>query len=239
MAGALGVSLVACLLLVPAVEAQSKPDPQPPAQAETPKDTLGRSTPRGAVRGFLTAARKGDYRLARQYLNTRLRDREAVDLAHKLFAVLDSRLSPRLRELSDRPEGSLANPLKPDQDATRPWTSMVPPWTSCSNASSSRNSALSGCFRHRRSTSYPRSTSRSSRARRPWPSLDSSPTHECEVFPSWWLALLVGFPLLYLAIGLLNRLHAALPGHLTPDVQTAGFSIATRCRHPRDCCSSH
>jgi hypothetical protein len=30
--------------------------------------------------------------------------------------VLDRRLPPRLAELSDRPEGSLANPLKPDQD---------------------------------------------------------------------------------------------------------------------------
>ncbi len=54
--------------------------------------------------------------MAPQYLNTRLRDQAAVDLAHQLFVVLDSRLPPRLSELSDRPEGSLANPLKPDQD---------------------------------------------------------------------------------------------------------------------------
>ena len=64
----------------------------------------------------MNAAREGRDEVAPQYLNTRLRDRAAVDLAHKLFVVLDSRLPPRLNELSDRPEGSLANPLKPDQD---------------------------------------------------------------------------------------------------------------------------
>ena len=50
------------------------------------------------------------------YLNTSLRDRAAVELAFKLFVVLDRRLPPRLNELSDRPEGSLANPLQPDRD---------------------------------------------------------------------------------------------------------------------------
>ena len=114
--GALGVSLVACLLLVPAADAQSKPDPQPPAQAETPKDTLGRSTPRGAVRGFLIAARKGDYRLARQYLNTRLGDAAAEQRAEQLFAVLDAKLPARLTELSDTPEGSRVNPRSPDEE---------------------------------------------------------------------------------------------------------------------------
>ena len=32
--------------------------------AESPKDTLGRETPRGTVLGFLTAARKGDAQIA-------------------------------------------------------------------------------------------------------------------------------------------------------------------------------
>ena len=64
----------------------------------------------------MNAARDARDEVAPQYLNTNLRDRAAVDLAHKLFVVLDRRLPPRLDELSDRPEGSLANPLKPDQD---------------------------------------------------------------------------------------------------------------------------
>jgi MscS family membrane protein len=87
-----------------------------PPQAAPAKDGLGRDTPRGTVLGFMSTARAARNELAPQYLNTKLRDQAAVDLAHQLFVVLDSRLPPRLIELSDRPEGSLANPLKPDQD---------------------------------------------------------------------------------------------------------------------------
>ena len=87
----------------------------PPQPAEPPKDPLGRDTPRGTVLGFIGAARKGADELTPQYLNTRLRD-NGVDLARQLFVVLDSRLPARLNELSDRPEGSLPNPLRPDQD---------------------------------------------------------------------------------------------------------------------------
>ncbi len=88
----------------------------PSAQAAPARDPLGRETPRGTVLAFMNAARNGRDQVSPLYLNTPLRDREALDLAHKLFQVLDSRLSPRLNELSDRPEGSLANPLRPDQD---------------------------------------------------------------------------------------------------------------------------
>jgi MscS family membrane protein len=87
-----------------------------PTRPEVPKDSLGRTTPRGAVIGFLAAARKGDDELAAQYLNTRVRGDAAAVLAHQLFIVLDRRLPPTLNELSDNPEGSLSDPLKPDQD---------------------------------------------------------------------------------------------------------------------------
>lgn len=83
---------------------------------EAPKDTLGRETPRRTVLGFLNAARKGDYEVASNYLDTHLRDKAAAELARQLYVVLDRRLPPRLNELSDSPEGSLANPLKPNQD---------------------------------------------------------------------------------------------------------------------------
>ena len=88
----------------------------PPAHPEVPKDSLGRSTPRGAVLGFLGAARKGDDELAAQYLNTHLLGNAAAVLAHHLFIVLDRRLPPRLNQVSDDPEGSLSDPLKPDQE---------------------------------------------------------------------------------------------------------------------------
>ena len=86
------------------------------SQPEVPKDPLGRTTPRGTVLGFLNAARKGDNEHAVQYLDTRLRGNAATDLARQLFVVLDRKLPARLNELSDLPEGSLFNPLKPNQD---------------------------------------------------------------------------------------------------------------------------
>jgi MscS family membrane protein len=66
------------------------------------------------VVGFLSAARKGDYDLARYYLDTRLAGRAGAELAHQLFIVLDTRLPPRLTQISEAPEGSRANPLTPD-----------------------------------------------------------------------------------------------------------------------------
>src|SRR4029453_9003785 len=87
-----------------------------PAQQEDPEDALGRSTPRGAVLGFLSAARRGDYVLAREYLNTKLKSDAAEDLSRQLFVVLDARLPARLTQVSDAREGSNRNPLQPDVD---------------------------------------------------------------------------------------------------------------------------
>ena len=116
-------ALVAVLAVVAAAAAQPVANTNAAAataaqggQAEAAKDALGRDTPRGTLLGFMNAARGGSDELGPQFLNTRLRAGEAVDLAHKLFVVLDSRLPARLNEVSERPEGSLANPLKPNQD---------------------------------------------------------------------------------------------------------------------------
>jgi MscS family membrane protein len=95
----------------------SKPPSAPaPDQPEFPKDPLGRTTPRSAVLGFLTIARSGNDEHAAQYLNTKLRGEAAAVLAHQLFVVLDRRLPARLNQISDLPEGSLSDPLKPDQE---------------------------------------------------------------------------------------------------------------------------
>ena len=88
----------------------------PAAEAQQPRDTLGRDTPRGAVLGFMSAARQGKDELTPLYLDTNLKGQPAVQLAHQLYVVLDSRLPARLNELSNRPEGAPGNPLKPDQD---------------------------------------------------------------------------------------------------------------------------
>jgi MscS family membrane protein len=111
------------LLLCPAIFSQlpiPKVAPTAAAPAAVPaepsKDTLGRISPRGAVLSFLSAARKGNDAIAALYLNTSLRGEDAENLAHQLAVVLDRRLPARLNEISDAPEGSLADPLKPDED---------------------------------------------------------------------------------------------------------------------------
>jgi MscS family membrane protein len=89
--------------------------PAAPATAPAPepaRDTLGRTTPRGTVMGFLGASRTGENDLARQYLNTRLTGERAEELAHQLFVVLDTRVR-ELSRLSDVPEGTRANPDSP------------------------------------------------------------------------------------------------------------------------------
>jgi len=111
-------AIVTLILLCPFAWAQIVP-PKPPTtevKPEPPADTLGRSSPRGAVLGFLAAARKGNSAIAALYLNTPLRGADAEAQAHQLAVVLDRRLPARLNQLSDEPEGSLPDPLKPDQD---------------------------------------------------------------------------------------------------------------------------
>ncbi len=99
-----------------AVAQQMAPGVPSTPQPELPKDTLGRTTPRGTVLGFLNAARTGNDEVAAQYLDTRLRGKPASNVAHQLFVVLDRRLPAKLDELSDKPEGSLPDPLQPNMD---------------------------------------------------------------------------------------------------------------------------
>ena len=111
----------AAAVVVWAIAAHAQPPVSTPAagpaaaatqQPEPWTDPLGRSTPRGTVRGFLDAGRSGDNARAVQYLNTRRRDAE--DLAHKLFVVLDARLPARLMRISGERDGS--DPATPDQE---------------------------------------------------------------------------------------------------------------------------
>ena len=114
------VSILAVLLLAAVVSAQVVPPlttPAAEAQRPTPQDTLGRTTPRGAVVNFLRAAQRGDLDNAARYLETRLNGTAAAELAQQLFVVLDRGLPTRLNQLSDRPEGSVANPLRPDRES--------------------------------------------------------------------------------------------------------------------------
>jgi MscS family membrane protein len=110
-------AIAAVLLTAPPARGQVAPPASTPAPQPAPeKDPLGRDTPRGTVVGFMAAARKGNLEAAASYLSADPRDRDLTTLAHRLYVVLDSRLPARLVELSDRPEGSLANPLNPELD---------------------------------------------------------------------------------------------------------------------------
>ena len=117
---AVGRAVVAVLvvLLSSAVWAQlgSGKTAIPEVQSEPPKDPLGRSTPRKAVLGFLSTVRRGNLEIAALYLNTPLRGADAEVLAQQLAVVLDRRLPARLNEVSDEPEGSMPDPLNPDED---------------------------------------------------------------------------------------------------------------------------
>ncbi len=85
-------------------------------QPTPPPDPLGRDSPRGAVLAFLTACRKGDFEMARRYLNAPLGGARLDGLARQLSVILDRRLPARLNKLSPRPEGSLYYPDQPDLD---------------------------------------------------------------------------------------------------------------------------
>ena len=90
--------------LIASQQAQKKP-------ADVPQDSLGRTTPRGTVLGFLSAAYSQKYDVAAQYLDTREKGTDAADLAKKLFFVLDRRLPAKLHNVSNDPLGSMSDPL--------------------------------------------------------------------------------------------------------------------------------
>ena len=118
---------LACLWLavfVPVARAQGvAPAPAAPVPAaapalkpESPAEPLGRDTPRGTITGFMAAARDQKMDLAGRYLHSDLTGPALADLSNQLYVVLNGRLPVRLNVLSDRPEGSLTNPLTPDRD---------------------------------------------------------------------------------------------------------------------------
>jgi MscS family membrane protein len=206
------VSLVFAFCLLASAQTVVSPPAAPEAQTIPSPDTLGRTTPRGTVLGFLKAVRKGDYDAATEYLNTNRRGEAATDLARELFVIIDRRLPARLNRLSDRPEGSLAFPAKPDQDLV--------------GTINSKSGSIDLLLEH---------VDRN--GRRIWlfsaVTLNAVPDLYAEMeiessgsmFPDFltrvriagipllhWLAVLVGLPLFYLVTVVLNRLLSPLAG---------------------------
>jgi MscS family membrane protein len=81
--------------------------PTTTSTANSPTDPLNRTTPSGAVLGFLQAAQSGDYSIAAQYLQMTAarRQSEGEELANKLKIVMDRAFAGRLNRLSTAPEG--------------------------------------------------------------------------------------------------------------------------------------
>ena len=87
--------------------AQKAPASEP---KPVPEDPLGRSTPYGAVMGFLQAANKADYELAAKYLEGKQSKRKA-ELARNLHVVLNRGLKISADDLSKAPAGTLDDGL--------------------------------------------------------------------------------------------------------------------------------
>jgi MscS family membrane protein len=105
------------LTLVPQALAQSPAPAQPSARTEdAPQDPLGRTTPRGAVLGFIKAAQAGDYERAAEYLDARHAPSQARQLAKQLKVILDRGLAGNLDFLSTRLEGELEDSPNPNRD---------------------------------------------------------------------------------------------------------------------------
>jgi len=116
-ASILARTLLVGVLFAPGLKAQFPGAPQtPPVREETSDDPLGRSTPHGAVLGFIRAASRGDYNQAANYLDTKQHGDLARELAQQLQTVLDRETTIDLNNLSRRPEGSLANPQNTTRD---------------------------------------------------------------------------------------------------------------------------
>jgi MscS family membrane protein len=88
---------------------------KPAAEAKpAPEDPLGRSTPYGAVIGFLQAANKGDYEVAASYLEGKQSARRKADLARSLHVVLNRGVKTGPDDLSKAPAGNLGDGLAAD-----------------------------------------------------------------------------------------------------------------------------
>jgi MscS family membrane protein len=83
-----------------------------PVAEPVPVDPLGRTTPNGCVFGFLQAVNSNNLPRAVQYLDTKLSEAKAEELAVQLKAVLDAGLSSSINGLSRDPLGDVKDDLR-------------------------------------------------------------------------------------------------------------------------------
>jgi MscS family membrane protein len=117
------VALVLCglfLVVDTSISAQAPATPATPSPgASTPavRDALGRDSPFSTIARFSTAARRGDFAVAAQYLQARGRSSQQVEaLARDLSNLIDRYFTEPLTSLSRAPTGDLADGLAADRE---------------------------------------------------------------------------------------------------------------------------
>jgi MscS family membrane protein len=212
----MGRAVVLSLLLLPCPTLLSQAAPVKSTSAEppaSPTDTIGRGTPRGTVLGLLSAARKGNTGLAALYLDTSLRGADAEALASQLAAVINHRLPARLNEISDEPEGSQRDPLKPDEDLVGVIQTANGNLDILVERVDRGKAGKVWLFSRKTLASIPDA----------FQELNKSPlerflpdfmitTQVAEIPLFEWVAIFVGMPLLYLLTGVLNRILSLAAG---------------------------
>ena len=89
---------------------------QSPAAQPVPEDQLGRSTPYGTVKGFLSAAQDQDFVLASKYLDSQESLERKEQIARQLKLVMDRGLRVDLESLSRTPEVTGAADVESNQE---------------------------------------------------------------------------------------------------------------------------
>lgn len=118
-------SQLVCLLLLAAPAAAQLPgiQRQPPAAPAPAADPLGRSSPRGSLRGFIVAMERDDLASAARFLGaTDAQRRDIEALARNLRELLDRYLSRPITSISDAPAGSADDGLPFDRERVGPLT---------------------------------------------------------------------------------------------------------------------
>ena len=122
-AGAAPVERLAQALPIPAAEPAASPGPrtEPTPEPRGPADAFERGTPRSSLRGFLAAAREGDWQRAAAYLDLRrirpgAREESGPDLARRLAIVLERTLWVDANDVTADPEGTTDDDLPADQE---------------------------------------------------------------------------------------------------------------------------
>jgi MscS family membrane protein len=147
-------------------------------------------------------------------LNTPQRGADAEELARQLAEVLNRRLPARLTQISDKPEGSLPDPLKPDEDVIG----------TISTADGDLDIRLERIDRGKVGKVWLFSRTTLQAIPAVYTELKTPPIEK--ILPEFlikkvakvplfeWLALFVGMPFLYLLTGLLDRLVGLVLGIL-------------------------